>query len=710
MMNASFTPNPANDPKLLEKYGRNLTDLALKGKLDPIVGKEQEIRRIIRVLSRRTKNNPILIGDPGVGKTAIVEGLAFRIVKGEVPENLIDTEVYELDMGSLIAGAKYQGEFEERLKAVVDKIKQSNGKIILFIDEIHTLVGAGRNQGALDAANILKPTLARGEFRLIGATTPKEYKEYIEKDAALERRMQKISLEESSVEETTNILRGIKERYENFHGVRIDDEALVAASQLSDRYIQDRFLPDKAIDLVDEACSLVRTQINSKPEELEDLLKEIQNLKIEQSAISKQKSETSKERLKEIEKRLSDIEPEANELSKKWEAEKQILTNFKNKQKEIQDLTSKLEQSQIEGDYEAAGKLQYELIPNAKVEFENAKVQIESIDMIKEVVTRETIADIISRWTGVPSDSLVEDDKDKLKDLEVELKKHVKGQDEAVELVSNAVRKSRVGINDPNKPIASFVFMGPTGVGKTELAKALARVMFNSEKELIRFDMTEYGEKQSVAKLIGSPPGYVGYEEGGRLTEAVRRKPYSVLLFDEVEKANPEVFNIFLQILDDGRLTDSQGRTVNFKNTIIIMTSNLGSEKIMEGNSDAQELFKELYKFFKPEFLNRVDDTVTFNKLSKKDIAMITKKEMKTLIKRLKKQEYYFEFGDEVTLKISKEGSDDQFGARPIKRYISKNIENLIVDKVLDDEIEKGKRYEIIVEDDKFEIIDEVIN
>ncbi len=708
-MNANFTPNPNNDPQLLEKYGRNLTELALKGKLDPVIGKEQEIRRIIRVLSRRTKNNPILIGEPGVGKTAIVEGLAFRIVKGEVPENLKDMEVYELDMGSLIAGAKYQGEFEERLKAVVDKIKDSKN-IILFIDEIHTLVGAGRNQGALDAANILKPTLARGDFRLIGATTPKEYKEYIEKDAALERRMQKINLDEPSVEDTVNILRGIKDRYENYHGVRIDDEALISAAQLSNRYVQDRFLPDKAIDLVDEACSLVRTQINSKPEELEDLLKDIQDLKIEQSAISKQKNESSKERLKEIDDKLKEIEPKAKELNDKWENEKQILTTFKNKQEEIQKLRASFEKAQIEGNYEEAGKIQYELLPSAEKEFTEAKEKIETIDMIKEVVSKETIADIISRWTGVPSDSLVEDDKDKLKNLENELKQYVKGQDKAVELVSNAVRKSRVGINDPNKPIASFVFMGPTGVGKTELAKALARVMFNSEKELIRFDMTEYGEKQSVSKLIGSPPGYVGYEEGGRLTEAVRRKPYSVLLFDEVEKANPEVFNIFLQILDDGRLTDSQGRTVNFKNTIIIMTSNLGSEKIMEGNSDAQELFKELYKFFKPEFLNRVDDTVTFNKLTKKDIGSITKKELNVLMNRLKKQEYYFTFGEEVILKISKEGSDEQFGARPIKRFISKNIENMIVDKILDGEIIKGNKYEIIVEDNEFKIIDEVIN
>lgn len=709
-MNATFTPNPQTDPNLLDKYGRNLTKLAIEGKLDPIVGKDQEIRRIIRVLSRRTKNNPILIGDPGVGKTAVVEGLAFRIIKGEVPDDLLDLEIFELDMGALIAGAKYQGEFEERLKAVVDRIKASNGKIILFIDEIHTLVGAGKTQGALDAANILKPTLARGDFKLIGATTPKEYKEYIEKDAALERRMQKINLEESTVSETTNILRGLKERYENFHGVRIDDEALIAASQLSDRYIQDRFLPDKALDLVDEACSLIKTQINSKPEELEDILKQIQNLKIEKSAISKQKNEHSKLRLVEIDEVLKNIEPQAKEFENKWESEKSLLTTYKDKQKKIQDLNSDLEKAQIEGNYEEAGKIQYELLPLAKEEFAKAEKDIQSIDLIKEVVTQETIADIISRWTGIPSDSLVEDDKDKLKGLEEELKKYVKGQDEAVELVSNAVRKSRVGINDPSKPIASFVFMGPTGVGKTELAKALAKTLFNSEKELIRFDMTEYGEKQSVSKLIGSPPGYIGYEEGGRLTEAVRRKPYSVLLFDEVEKANPEVFNIFLQILDDGRLTDSQGRTVNFKNTIIIMTSNLGSEKIMEGNTDAQELFKELYKFFKPEFLNRVDDTVTFNKLSKNDIALISRKEMDQLVNRLKEQNYYFTYDKDVVLKITTEGSDDQFGARPIKRYISKNIENLIVDEILDDVLKKDEHYEIVIEDNKFKIIEEVLD
>ncbi|NQX83395.1 MAG: AAA family ATPase [Mycoplasmataceae bacterium] len=709
-MNMNFTPNPSTDPKLLEKYGRNLTDLALKGKLDPVIGQDQEIRRIIRVLSRRTKNNPILIGEPGVGKTAIVEGLAFRIVKGEVSDNIKDKEIYELDMGSLIAGAKFQGEFEERLKAVVDKIKESNGKIILFIDEIHTLVGAGRNQGALDAANILKPTLARGEFRLIGATTPKEYKEYIEKDAALERRMQKIFLSEPSVEDTINILRGIKERYENFHGVRIDDESLVTASQMSDRYVQDRFLPDKAIDLIDEACALIRTQIDSKPEELEDLVKKIQILKIEEAAISKQKTTQSKERLSEIKKNLAELEPLAKKINDKWESEKQIVTNFKEKQAKIQEYKTKFERAQLEGNFDEAGKIQYELIPKFEKEFEAAKKKVKTVDMIKEVVTKETIADIISRWTGIPSDSLVDDDIDKLKNLEEEIKKHVKGQDKAVQVVTNAIRKSRVGINDPSKPIGSFVFMGPTGVGKTELAKALAKVMFNSEKDLLRFDMTEYGEKQSVSKLIGSPPGYVGYEEGGRLTEAVRRKPYSVILFDEVEKAHPEVFNVFLQILDDGILTDSQGRTVNFKNTIIIMTSNLGSDKIMAGNTDSQELFKELYKFFKPEFLNRVDETVTFNKLSKNDVALITKKELETLQERLKEQEYYFKFGKEVITKISKEGADDEFGARPIKRYISKNIENLIVDKILENEISKDNKYEITIENNSFLIKEEEID
>lgn len=708
-MDVNFMQNPKNDPKLLNKYGRNLTDLALKGKLDPIIGKEQEIRRIIRVLSRRTKNNPILIGEPGVGKTAIVEGLAFRIVKGEVPDNIKDMEIYELDMGSLIAGAKFQGEFEERLKAVIDKIKESEGKIILFIDEIHTVVGAGRNQGALDAANILKPTLARGQFRLIGATTPKEYKRYIEKDAALERRMQKISLEEPSIEDTINILRGIKDRYENYHGVRIDDESLVAAAFLSDRYIQDRFLPDKAIDLIDESCSLIRTQIDSKPEQLEDLLKEIQTSKIEQAAISKQKNSHSKQRLLEIKTKLNKIEPLAKELNDEWENGKKILNEFKNMQIQIQELKNKFERAQYEANYELAGKIRYEELPNIEKKFNEAKTKIKSIKMIKEVVTKEVVSDIVSRWTGIPTESLVQDDIDKLQNLEKELRKHVKGQNEAVKVVSNAIRKSRVGISDPSKPIGSFVFMGPTGVGKTELAKALARVIFNSERELIRFDMSEYSTKESVSKLIGSPPGYVGYEEGGRLTEAVRNKPYSVLLFDEVEKANPEVFNVFLQILDDGRLTDSQGRTVNFINTIIIMTSNLASDKIIEGENNFQNLFKELYKFFKPEFLNRVDETIIFNSLTKNNIALITKKELNILIKRLKKQEYYFSFGDEIILKISKEGFDSEFGARPIKRYISKNIENLIVDNILDNKIFKEKKYKIIISAEKFAIEEEVI-
>ncbi|BDU67574.1 MAG: chaperone protein ClpB [Candidatus Tyloplasma litorale] len=710
MFNAQFTPNPSNDPKLLEKYGRNLTELALKGKLDPVIGKEQEIRRIIRVLSRRTKNNPILIGEPGIGKTAIVEGLAFRIVKNEVPDNIKEVEIYELEMGSLIAGAKFQGEFEERLKAIINKVKYSQGKIILFIDEIHTLVGTGRNQGSLDAANILKPALARGDFRLIGATTPKEYKEYIEKDAALERRMQKINLIEPSVEDTINILRGIKNRYENYHGVRIDDESLISAAQLSDRYIQDRFLPDKAIDLIDESCSLIRTQINSKPEILEDILKEIHNLKIEEAAISRQKTKQSKERLVEIKQRLAKIEPDAQKLNDKWNEEKSILTDYKNSQKKLQDLNVKLERTQLNGEYEKAAKIQYETLPNVKEQIKELEIKVKSINMIKEVVTKETIADVISRWTGIPTESLVKNDIDKLKNLKSSLKKYVKGQDEAIEIVSNAIRKSRIGINDPTKPIGSFIFMGPTGVGKTELAKSLAKILFNSEKELIRFDMSEYSEKQSIAKLIGSPPGYIGYEEGGRLTEAVRRKPYSVLLFDEIEKANYEIFNIFLQILDDGILTDSQGRVVNFKNTIIIMTSNIGSDKIIKGNVKNQELFNELYKIFKPEFLNRVDETVAFNKLSKNDVSLITKKELNDLSDRLKTQDYYFSFGEDAVLKISKEGFDEEFGARPIKRYISKNIENLIVDKILDSKIKKDVRYEIILNNNNFKIIKEVID
>lgn len=710
-MDFNFKPNPNNDPKLLEKYGRNLTTLALQGKLDPVIGRDSEIRRIIRILSRRTKNNPVLIGEPGVGKTAIAEGLAFRIIKGEVPDTLKDKDIYELSMSSLIAGAKFQGEFEERLEAVVKKIKESNGQIILFIDEIHTLVGTGKNESSsIDAANILKPEMARGDIRIIGATTLGEYKKYIEKDPALERRMQKINVLEPSVEDTINILRGIKERYETYHGVRIHDNALTSASILSNRYIQDRFLPDKAIDLIDEAASLLKTQIESMPDQLEDLTKKVQSLKIEQAALKKEKDVKSKERVVEIIKELKTIEPQMKNFNDEWEKEKAIVQKLKESQKTLQNLKAEMDKAQTSGDFETAGKIQYQELPKAEKKVQEAEKEAKGAKLIKEEVTSEVVASIVSKWTGIPVESLMEDDKSKLNDLDLELKKQVKGQDYAIELVSKAIRKSRVGINDPNKPIGTFVFMGPTGVGKTELAKSLARILFNSEKELIRFDMSEFSEKHSVSKLIGSPPGYIGYEEGGKLTEAVRRKPYSILLFDEIEKANNEVFNLFLQILDDGIITDSQGRTVNFKNTVVIMTSNIGSNLILEGKNNEKELFKELQSFFRPEFINRIDEIVTFQSLSPNIVSQIIQKELSELNERLKEKEYLVSYSKEVIIKIGKEGFDPLFGARPLKRYISRHIENLIVDFIIDNSMKTNEEYEIIVENNKFKIIEKRIS
>ncbi len=709
-MEMNFTPNPKIDPELLEKYGRNLTELALQGKLDPVIGKEAEIRRITRVLSRRTKNNPILIGEPGTGKTAIAEGLAYRIIIGDVPDTLKDKEIYELDMSSVIAGAKFQGEFEERLKAIITKIKDSRGAIILFIDEIHTLVGAGRNQGALDAANIFKPMMARGEIRLIGATTPKEYKEYIEKDAALERRMQKIIIEEPSVQDTINILRGIKDRYENFHGVRIHDNALVSASILSSRYIQDRFLPDKAIDLVDEACSMVKTQIESMPEELEDLTKQIQTLKIEQGALKQEKDAKSKERLKEVEALIKDLNPKQQALEKQWKLEKSKVENLKNLQTKIQKLKAEFEKAQIDGNYDKAGKIKYEQLPKLEKQVDAAKKEVDKLRLIQEEVNEETIASIVSKWTGIPTESLVKSEKEKLINLEKDLQKYVKGQDEALKLVANAIRKSRVGLNDPSRPIGSFIFMGPTGVGKTQVAKSLAKIMFNSEKEMLRFDMSEYSEKHSVSKLIGSPPGYIGYEEGGKLTEAVRRKPYSILLFDEVEKAHAEVFNLFLQMLDDGHLTDSQGRKVNFKNTIIIMTTNIGSNILLNGKLNQEKALEELQSFFRPELLNRIDEIVQFNSLTMNNIAQIVQIELDKLQQRLREQGFLVTFNENVIEKIAKEGYDPLFGARPIKRYISRHIENLIVNKLIEEEISLDKRYQISLKKDHFIIKEAVIN
>ncbi len=709
-MNMNFTPNPNNDPDLLKKYGRNLTELASKGKLDPVIGRDDEIRRLLRVLTRRTKNNPILVGEPGVGKTAIVEGLALRIIKNEVSDTLKNKEVFELDMASLIAGAKFQGEFEERLKAIIDKIKKSDGKIILFIDEIHVLVGAGRTQGALDAANIFKPIMARGEIKIIGATTTKEYKEYIEKDAALERRMQKIFIIEPTVQDTINILRGIKDRYETFHGVRIHDNALTSSAELSDRYISDLFLPDKAIDLVDEACSLIRTQIESMPEELEDLNKKMNQLKIEQSALKKEKDKKSKDRLKEVDELLNSLKPKVLKLQTKWEKEKTIINRFKLAQKNLNEKIENLEKAKRDGDFQKAGKIQYDEIPSAKIKFEKAKKDSSNIELLQEEVTEETIASIISKVTRIPVETLVKNEKEKLLNLEKNLRIYVKGQDHAIKLVSNAIKKSRIGINDPNKPIGSFIFLGPTGVGKTEVAKSLARTLFNSEKELIRFDMSEYSEKHSVSKLIGSPPGYIGYEEGGRLTEAVRKIPYSILLLDEIEKANSDVFNLFLQILDDGHITDSQGRVVNFKNTIIIMTSNVGSELILKKDIASQKVIEELGKFFRPEFLNRVDEIITFNTLSSNDISLIVEKELKELSIRMKKKDYLVTFDNNVISKIASEGIDPLFGARPLKRYISRNIENLLVKNIIEEKIQHETKYYITLEKNEFVIRKQVLN
>ncbi len=701
-MEASFTPNPNTDPKLLEKYGRNLTELAQKGKLDPIIGREEEIRRVIRILSRRTKNNPVLIGEPGVGKTAIAEGLAYRIVKGDVPETLKQKQVFELDMAALIAGAKYQGEFEERLKAVLDRVRKSEGRIILFIDEIHMLIGTGRTTGAMDAANILKPAMGRGDIRLIGATTNKEYKLWIEKDLALERRMQKVYVSEPTVPDTINILRGIKQKYETFHGVRIHDNALTSAAELSSRYIQDRFLPDKAIDLIDEACSLIKTQIESMPDELDELLTKVKKLKIEQMALKSEKSAKAKERLFEVENELKDLEPKANKLEKEWNAEKKLVDDLKHAQHKVDKLEEEFEKASIEGNFDKAGKIKYDELPKAKDELENAIKLSKSSRLIKEEVTEETIANIVSRWTGVPTESLVKTEKEKLGHIEAELKKYVKGQDQAVHLVAEAIKKARVGIQDPSKPIASFVFMGPTGVGKTELAKAIARIMFNSEKEIIRFDMSEYSEQHSVAKLIGAPAGYVGYEEGGQLTDAVRRKPYSILLFDEIEKAHKDIFNIFLQILDDGRLTDSQGRVVDFKNTLIIMTSNIGSEALLTGKKDVNKIAEELHKFFRPEFINRIDETVVFKPLEQGTIAEIAAKELKNLSARLKTKNYIVNFSNEVVTKVAKEGFDVLFGARPIKRYISRNIETLIADSIISDKLKHDSPVTVSLKEDKF--------
>lgn len=684
----------SKDEKILEKFGRDVTDHVKEGKIDPVIGREEEILRIIKILARKTKNNPILIGAPGVGKTAIIEGLAARIVKEDVPENLKKCHIYELDMGALVAGAKYRGEFEERLKAVLNKIKEKNGEMILFIDEIHLIVGAGRADGALDAGNMLKPMLARGELHCIGATTLNEYRNYIEKDSALERRFEKVYINEPTVEDTISILRGLKDRFEVFHGVRISDHAIIAAATLSNRYITDRFLPDKAIDLIDEACASIRTEMNSMPNELDLLQRQILQLEIEKTALSKEKDALSKERLGKITKELEDKKAKFDVLTKQWKQEKAALSTVKEKQKQLEMYRKEYDEVLLKADYNRAGELIYKIIPSLEKEIAEYESKTSTDKMISEVVTENDIAEIISKSTGIPVAKLVQGDKEKLLGLKDTLAKRVIGQDNALELVSDAIIRQRSGIKDENKPIGSFLFLGPTGVGKTEVCKSLAEALFDSENHIVRFDMSEYMEAHSISRLIGAPPGYVGYDEGGQLTEAIRRKPYSIVLFDEIEKAHRDIFNLLLQILDDGRVTDSQGRTVDFKNTIIIMTSNLGSEYLLEHNDNANEMvMKEVQSHFRPEFLNRIDEIVMFNPLSRDVQIKIVSKLLNELKLRLEKNNIHVEFSNRVNSFIIENSYNTNYGARPIKRFIQKNIETEIAKKIISSEIEPQASY-----------------
>ena len=688
------------EENVLEKYGRNIIEDVRKGKIDPVIGRDEEIRSITRILSRKTKNNPVLIGEPGVGKTAIVEGLALRIVRGDVPNSLKDKTIWELDLASLIAGAKYRGEFEERLKAVLNEIKKSEGQIIMFIDEIHMIVGAGA-EGGMDTSNILKPMLARGEIHVIGATTLNEYRKFIEKDGALERRFQKIIVSPPSVEDTITILRGLKERFEIHHGVTIQDKALITAATLSNRYITDRFLPDKAIDLVDEACATIRVQMDSVPTSLDTLTREIMRLQIEREAIKKEKDELSKKRVEEIDKELVVKQAKENELRSAWDKEKGINDKIKQKKKEIEKAKFDLEQAENEYDLTRAAKLRHGDIP--KLERELAELNgLEKNKILSDTVTSESIAEVISKWTNIPISKLVSGEKEKLLNLEENMKKRVIGQDEAIKLVSDAIIKSRSGIKDPNRPIGSFIFLGPTGVGKTEIAKTLAYELFDDEKHMIRIDMSEYMEKFSVSRLIGSPPGYVGYEEGGELTEAVRRNPYSIVLFDEIEKAHPEVLNLLLQILDDGRVTDSNGRTVDFKNTIIIMTSNLGSEHILDGNTS--EVMNDVKKYFRPEFINRIDEIIVFNPLTKDNIKCILDKLIHEMEDRLKDNNIHINLTDDARNYLIENGYDITYGARPLKRLLSRTVETTIAKVLINGELKFGSTLVVDYKDDKFDV------
>ena len=676
-------PYQENLENVLEKYGRDITASVNNGKVDPVIGRDEEIRSLTRILSRKTKNNPVLIGEPGVGKTAIVEGLAQRIIKGDIPDTLKNKKVWELDMGALVAGAKYRGEFEERLKAVLKEIKNSDGEIIMFIDEIHMIVGAGA-EGAMDAGNMLKPMLARGEIHVIGATTLNEYRKYIEKDGALERRFQKVLVSEPNVVDTITILRGLKERFEVYHGVNIKDNALVAAATLSDRYITDRFLPDKAIDLIDEACATIKVQMNSVPVELDTLTRKIMRLQIELEAIKKEKDDISVKRTLEIKDQISVLKKQEDELRSKWEKEKNINDLINRKKEELGKAKFDLDVAENKYDLEAAARLRHGTIPKLEKDLENLH-KVDESQILSDTVDDERIAEIISKWTNIPVSKLVGGEKEKLLNLKNNMMKRVKGQDEALSLVSEAIIRARAGIKDPNRPIGSFIFLGPTGVGKTEVAKSLASELFDDERHMVRIDMSEYMEAFSVSRLVGAPPGYVGYDEGGQLTEAVRRNPYSIVLFDEIEKAHRDVFNILLQILDDGRITDSQGRTVDFKNTIIIMTSNLGSEHIMEGNRDL--VMDELKSTFRPEFINRIDEIVIFNSLSKAVVYDIIGKIVKEIEYRLRDKKISLLITDKAKEFIVNSAYNEQYGARPIKRFISKNVENLLARKIIEGEV-----------------------
>ena len=690
------------EENVLEKYGRNIIEDAKNGKIDPVIGRDEEIRSITRVLSRKTKNNPVLIGEPGVGKTAIVEGLALRIVKGDVPSSLKDKIIWELDMAALVAGAKYRGEFEERLKNVLNEVKKSEGQIIMFIDEIHTIVGTGRTEGAMDTSNILKPMLARGEIHVIGATTLNEYRQYIEKDGALERRFQKIKVSEPNVEDTITILRGLKERFEIHHGVSIQDKALISAATLADRYITDRYLPDKAIDLVDEACATIRVQMDSVPFELDTLTHKIMRLEIERQALRKEKDDMSKKRVEDIDSQLDDLKVKEKELTEAWNKEKSLNEDIKVKKKEIEKAKFELDQAENKYDLERAAILRHGEIPRLEKELE-ALNNIEKNKILSDTVTSDDIAKIIAKWTNIPVSKLLSSEREKLLHLEDNMRKRVMGQDEALKLVSDAIIRSRSGIKDPNKPIASFMFLGPTGVGKTEVARTLAYELFDDEKHMIRIDMSEYMEKFSVSRLIGSPPGYVGYEEGGQLTEAVRRNPYSIVLFDEIEKAHPEVLNLLLQILDDGRITDSNGRTVDFKNTIIIMTSNLGSEHIL--NDDSKKVMDDVKNYFRPEFINRIDEIIIFKPLNKDAIMQILDKIVRNIEDRLSDMNLKIELTSKAKRKLVDEGFDSNYGARPLKRLVSRTIETDLAKLIIENKIKPGDVVLVDVIDDDFVIM-----